>query len=47
MARELWWVVRLAPGLLTSEGLDRVVASYFRLLAPCVRILSGAMGGVR
>jgi hypothetical protein len=45
MSRELWWVVRLAPGLLTSSGLDRVVAGYFRVLAPCVRILSGAMGG--
>ena len=45
MARELWWVVRLAPGLLTSDGLDRTVAGYFRVLAPCVQLLSRAMRG--
>ena len=45
MARELWWVVRLAPGLLTTNGLDRVVAGHFRVLAPCVKLLSGAMQG--
>lgn len=44
MAREMWWAVRLAPSLLTEGELDRVVAGYFRLLAPCVRLLSAAMG---
>ena len=44
-AQEVWWVVRLAPGMLTNPNLDRVVASYFRVLAPCVKMLSAAMGG--
>ena len=30
---------------LRATGLDRVVAGYFRLLAPCVKLLSGAMQG--